>query len=101
MGNETLNFATTISENVGFVSRRFAVTVSVRSSFLFKYMPESGGLFPLSLLRDVSTLQGTGAPLKPEILAGFTKQGTHRAMDDISGEMVAEPAYYRESISLL
>ncbi|MGS9174457.1 oligoribonuclease, partial [Salmonella enterica subsp. enterica serovar Infantis] len=32
---------------------------------------------------------------KPEILAGFTKQGTHHAMDDIR-ESVAELAYYRE-----
>ncbi|MDI4740404.1 hypothetical protein MJN54_35885, partial [Salmonella enterica subsp. enterica serovar Kentucky] len=32
---------------------------------------------------------------KPEILAGFTKQGTHQAMDDIR-ESVAELAYYRE-----
>lgn len=32
---------------------------------------------------------------KPEILDGFTKQGTHQAMDDIR-ESVAELAYYRE-----
>ena len=33
---------------------------------------------------------------KPEILDGFTKQGTHQAMDDIR-ESVAELAYYREN----
>ena len=44
---------------------------------------------------DVSTLKELARRWKPEILDGFTKQGTHQAMDDIR-ESVAELAYYRE-----
>ncbi|MCP6059116.1 exonuclease domain-containing protein, partial [Klebsiella pneumoniae] len=45
---------------------------------------------------DVSTLKELARRWKPEILDGFTKQGTHQAMDDIR-ESVAELAYYREN----
>ena len=44
---------------------------------------------------DVSTLKELARRWKPEILDGFTKQGTHQAMDDIR-ESVVELAYYRE-----
>ena len=62
--------------------------------FLFKYMPELEAYFHYRYL-DVSTLKELARRWKPEILAGFTKQGTHQAMDDIR-ESVAELAYYRE-----
>ncbi|MFC0141282.1 oligoribonuclease [Erwinia mallotivora] len=62
--------------------------------FLFKYMPELEAWFHYRYL-DVSTLKELARRWKPEILAGFKKQGTHQAMDDIR-ESVAELAYYRE-----
>lgn len=57
-------------------------------------MPELGAYFHYRYL-DVSTLKELARRWKPEILDGFTKQGTHQAMDDIR-ESVAELAYYRE-----
>ena len=63
--------------------------------FLFKYMPELESYFHYRYL-DVSTLKELARRWKPEILDGFTKQGTHQAMDDIR-ESVAELAYYREN----
>jgi oligoribonuclease len=62
--------------------------------FLFKYMPELEAYFHYRYL-DVSTLKELARRWKPEILDGFKKQGTHKAMDDIR-ESVAELAYYRE-----
>ncbi|EIC84611.1 oligoribonuclease [Serratia sp. M24T3] len=62
--------------------------------FLFNYMPELEAYFHYRYL-DVSTLKELARRWKPEILAGFTKQGTHQALDDIR-ESVAELAYYRE-----
>ncbi|WAT08612.1 oligoribonuclease [Rouxiella badensis] len=63
--------------------------------FLFKYMPELESYFHYRYL-DVSTLKELARRWKPEVLDGFTKQGTHQAMDDIR-ESVAELAYYREN----
>lgn len=63
--------------------------------FLFKYMPELESYFHYRYL-DVSTLKELARRWKPEILDGFTKKGTHQAMDDIR-ESVAELAYYREN----
>ncbi|MFC3396824.1 oligoribonuclease [Brenneria rubrifaciens] len=62
--------------------------------FLFRYMPELEAYFHYRYL-DVSTLKELARRWKPEILAGFKKQGTHQAMDDIR-ESLAELAYYRE-----
>ena len=62
--------------------------------FLFKYMPELEEYFHYRYL-DVSTLKELARRWKPEVLAGFKKQNTHQALDDIR-ESVAELAYYRE-----
>lgn len=62
--------------------------------FLFRYMPQLEAYFHYRYL-DVSTLKELARRWKPEILAGFKKQGTHQALDDIR-ESVAELAYYRE-----
>lgn len=45
-------------------------------------MPELEAYFHYRYL-DVSTLKELARRWKPEILDGFTKQGTHQAMDDI------------------
>ncbi|KAA8995371.1 oligoribonuclease [Affinibrenneria salicis] len=62
--------------------------------FLFRYMPELEEFFHYRYL-DVSTLKELARRWKPEILAGFKKQNTHQALDDIR-ESVAELSYYRE-----
>lgn len=62
--------------------------------FLFRYMPELEKYFHYRYL-DVSTLKELARRWKPEILKGFTKNNTHKAMDDIR-ESVAELVYYRQ-----
>ncbi|WP_323840207.1 oligoribonuclease [Photorhabdus africana] len=69
-------------------------SVSQDRRFLFRYMPELEAYFHYRYL-DVSTLKELARRWKPEILAGFKKQNTHQALDDIR-ESVAELAYYRE-----
>lgn len=64
--------------------------------FLFRYMPELEAYFHYRHL-DVSTIKELARRWKPEILTGFTKQCTHRAMDDIQ-ESLAELRYYRENL---
>jgi oligoribonuclease len=44
---------------------------------------------------DVSTLKELVKRWKPSILPGFTKSGSHKALDDIL-ESIAEMKYYRE-----
>lgn len=62
--------------------------------FLFRYMPELEAWFHYRYL-DVSTVKELARRWKPDLLAGFKKQGTHQALEDIR-ESVAELAYYRE-----
>ena len=59
-----------------------------------KWMPELEAFFHYRNL-DVSTLKELARRWKPEILAGFKKQGSHLAMDDIR-DSIAEMQYYRE-----
>ena len=70
-------------------------TIGQDRRFLARYMPKLEAYFHYRNL-DVSTLKELARRWKPEILDGFTKQGTHQAMDDIR-ESVAELAYYREN----
>jgi len=62
--------------------------------FMAKYMPELEQYFHYRNL-DVSTLKILAQKWKPEILKGFTKKGTHLALDDIR-ESIEELRYYRE-----
>lgn len=62
--------------------------------FLYRHMPELEQYFHYRYL-DVSTLKELARRWKPEILAGFQKQGAHLALDDIR-ESIAELRYYRE-----
>lgn len=62
--------------------------------FLYRYMPELERYFHYRYL-DVSTLKELARRWKPEVLAGFTKESTHQALDDIR-DSIAELAYYRE-----
>lgn len=62
--------------------------------FLYKYMPELEAFFHYRYL-DVSTIKELARRWQPEVLNGFTKKGTHLALDDIR-ESIAELAFYRE-----
>ncbi|PSV99328.1 oligoribonuclease [Photobacterium lipolyticum] len=64
--------------------------------FLYKYMPELERYFHYRYL-DVSTIKELTRRWQPELLAGFTKKGSHLALDDIR-DSIAELRYYREHI---
>ncbi|MEJ2042426.1 MAG: oligoribonuclease [Reinekea sp.] len=64
--------------------------------FLIKYMPELDGYCHYRNI-DVSTLKELAARWQPDVLAGFSKKGAHRALDDII-ESIQELQYYREQL---
>lgn len=61
--------------------------------FLYQYMPALETYFHYRYI-DVSTIKELAKRWQPEVLAGFSKKGSHLAMDDIK-ESIAELAYYR------
>ena len=71
-------------------------TIGQDRRFLVRYMPELHDYFHYRNL-DVSTLKELAKRWKPEILAGFSKQNKHLAMDDIK-ESILELAYYRQHL---
>lgn len=62
--------------------------------FLAKYMPELEAYFHYRNL-DVSTLKELAKRWNPQMLKGFSKKGTHVALDDIR-ESIAELQFYRD-----
>jgi oligoribonuclease len=64
--------------------------------FLYKHMPELEEYFHYRYI-DVSTLKELTRRWKPEVLEGFSKKGSHLALDDIR-ESIAELQYYRNTI---
>ena len=64
--------------------------------FLARYMPRLEAYFHYRNL-DVSTLKELARRWKPEVAAGFTKQGKHEALADIY-ESIQELRYYRETL---
>ncbi|HDZ08769.1 oligoribonuclease [Pseudohongiella sp.] len=62
--------------------------------FLVKYMPTLEAFFHYRNL-DVSTVKELARRWRPELLAGFNKNGSHQALDDIR-DSVSELQYYRE-----
>ena len=62
--------------------------------FLARYMPALQAYFHYRNL-DVSTLKELAKRWKPQIMAGFQKQGKHEALADIY-ESIGELKYYRE-----
>tara|TARA_Y100001956_G_scaffold81178_1_gene98058 strand:- start:147 stop:692 length:546 start_codon:yes stop_codon:yes gene_type:complete len=64
--------------------------------FLYKHMPELEEYFHYRYV-DVSTLKELTRRWKPEVLDGFSKSGSHLALDDIR-ESIAELKYYRQTI---
>lgn len=67
--------------------------------FLARLMPQLEAFFHYRNL-DVSTLKELAKRWAPGLLDGFTKEGSHLAMDDIR-ESIAELAYYREHLLIV
>jgi len=61
--------------------------------FMARLMPELEAYFLYRNL-DVSTLKELARRWRPELIKGFTKKGSHLAMDDIL-DSIAELKYYR------
>ena len=64
--------------------------------FMVRYMPELEAYFHYRNI-DVSSIKELVKRWQPEMLDGFSKQGTHLALDDIR-ESIAELAYYRQHV---
>lgn len=62
--------------------------------FLVRYMPELAVFFHYRNL-DVSTLKELMRRWRPDLEGGFSKKGSHLAMDDVR-DSIAELAYYRK-----
>lgn len=62
--------------------------------FLFRCMPQLEAFFHYRNL-DVSTVKELASRWAPKIMGGFSKNGTHLALDDIR-ESIRELRYYRE-----
>ncbi|MCW7555038.1 oligoribonuclease [Endozoicomonas gorgoniicola] len=62
--------------------------------FLHRYMPELHDFFHYRNI-DVSTLKELARRWKPGIMDGFSKKGTHLALEDIR-ESIEELRYYRQ-----
>ena len=62
--------------------------------FLVRYMPDLANFFHYRNL-DVSTLKELVRRWKPELSNGFSKKGSHLAMDDVY-DSIAELAHYRK-----
>jgi len=69
-------------------------TIGQDRRFLVKYMPELEAFFSYRNL-DVSSLKELAKRWNPKVLEGFTKKGTHLALDDIR-DSIAELQHYRE-----
>ncbi len=64
--------------------------------FLYKHMPKLEEYFHYRYV-DVSTIKELTRRWQPEILDGFSKSGSHLALDDIR-ESIAELKYYRQTV---
>lgn len=62
--------------------------------FLIKYMPDLESFFHYRNL-DVSTVKELARRWRPDLYEGFTKKGTHQALEDIK-ESIEELKYYKE-----
>jgi len=64
--------------------------------FLYKYMPELSEWMHYRNI-DVSSIKELAKRWAPELITGFTKRGTHKALDDIY-ESIEELKFYREHL---
>ncbi|MCV2884414.1 oligoribonuclease [Aestuariibacter sp. AA17] len=71
-------------------------TIGQDRRFMVKYMPELHDYFHYRSI-DVSTIKELVRRWQPDVLAGFSKKGTHLALDDIR-ESIGELQYYRQNV---
>jgi len=91
--NETLDF---ISQYVGEnQSPLCGNSICQDRRFLARYMPRLESYLHYRNL-DVSSVKELAVRWRPELLNGFSKRNTHRAMDDIR-ESISELKYYRKT----
>ncbi|TRN19520.1 oligoribonuclease [Vibrio furnissii] len=64
--------------------------------FLYKHMPRLEEYFHYRYI-DVSTIKELTRRWQPAVLDGFSKQGSHLALDDIR-ESIAELQFYRSAV---
>ncbi|MFK7892537.1 MAG: oligoribonuclease [Granulosicoccus sp.] len=64
--------------------------------FMVRHMPRLEAFFHYRNI-DVSTVKELVSRWEPDALAGFSKKGTHLALDDIR-ESIAELMYYRQHV---
>ncbi|WP_275723521.1 oligoribonuclease [Vibrio furnissii] len=64
--------------------------------FLYKHMPHLEEYFHYRYI-DVSTIKELTRRWQPAVLDGFSKQGSHLALDDIR-ESIAELQFYRSTV---
>lgn len=69
-------------------------TICQDRRFMARHLPELESFFHYRNL-DVSTVKILMQRWRPELESGFTKMGTHQALDDIR-ESIEELRYYRE-----
>lgn len=69
-------------------------TICQDRRFMVRHLPELEAFFHYRNL-DVSTVKILMQRWRPELESGFTKTGTHQALDDIR-ESIEELRYYRE-----
>ncbi len=69
-------------------------SISQDRRFLYQYMPELEEFCNYRHI-DVSSFKEVAKRWQPELLKGFTKQGTHLALDDIR-ESIQELKYYKD-----
>ncbi len=62
--------------------------------FLYKYMPKLSNYLHYRNV-DVSSIKELAVRWNPDIVKGFSKKNTHKALDDIR-ESIEELRYYRE-----
>jgi oligoribonuclease len=62
--------------------------------FLVRYMPTLAAFFHYRNV-DLSTLKELARRWRPDLLAGFSKQSKHLALDDVH-DSIAELVYYRQ-----
>ncbi len=102
VNNSTVTLEQAEKETIAFLSQWIGAGISPICGnsvgqdrrFLYKQMPDLEKYFHYRYL-DVSTVKELARRWKPEVLSGFSKTGSHLALDDIR-ESIAELAHYRQ-----
>ncbi|MEH6444039.1 MAG: oligoribonuclease [Oceanospirillaceae bacterium] len=88
----TLDFVSKYVENGA--SPLCGNSISQDRRFMYRYMPKLEAFCSYRHI-DVSSFKEVVKRWQPELLAGFKKQGSHLALDDVR-ESIAELKYYKE-----